>query len=149
MNLVPTHTRTGVAMRYLSLLLLTLVLLPGCKKAMDKLSQDTQVKPGEEFKNAQHALTRQQGAPSVHAPTGVVINSGGGGGSGGAVQAVRQAVVRTVNQHEMDTIHKFMEAASSVNGQLPTKQEVVQALQREAPKTYELINENVIILTGT
>jgi hypothetical protein len=131
---------------------LLLALLPGCKRALNKLSEDTQVKPNEKFTTTKAWLTEQKGPgqnPEVHAPTGVVINPGMSGGSGGAVQAVRKAAVRTVNFNEMDTLRKFIVIAADAIGQMPTKQEIEQALMRDAPKTYDLVRENVIVLTGT
>jgi hypothetical protein len=139
-------------MRRLLLCALVLALLPGCKKGLDKLSEDTKVKPNEKFKSTQHWLTDQKGPgdqPAVHAPTGVVLNPGGGGGSGGAAQAVRKAATRTVNYNELENIRLFISTAEVSSGRMPSKQAVEQALMREAPKTYELVKENVIILTGT
>jgi hypothetical protein len=132
-------------------LVLGLVPVGGCKKAMNKLSKDTEVQSHEKFKSTQHWLTDQKGAgnqPAVHAPTGVVVNTGGGGGSGGAAQAVRQAAVRTVNRNELNNIRLFIDTASAV-GQMPTRQEIMQSLQRDAQATYKLVEEGVIILTGT
>lgn len=137
-------------MRWSMLLLLALVLVAGCKRSMDKLSEDTQVKPNEKFKSTQHWLTDQKGEqPTVHAPTGVVVNQGGGGGSGGAAQAVRQAVVRSVNEQEMKTIQQFIELWYQTNGSMPGKAEFALSLKKDAYKTYELVEANAIILTGT
>ncbi|MFO0930168.1 MAG: hypothetical protein U0736_24610 [Gemmataceae bacterium] len=74
----------------IGLLLLTIV---GCKRAAK--NQAKEQPPG------QQPAGQQQ--PPVHAPTGVVMNPSGGG-SGGAAQAVRTAVVRTVNLTQMDQL---------------------------------------------
>lgn len=122
-------------MRNLLLLALALVLLAGCKKASNKANPSKTNSSGEGM--------------SVHAPTGVVINPGlGGGGSGGAAQAVRKAAARAVSQNELRNIHLYIENAS-LSGQMPSAPEITQALMREAPATYKLIQEGAIVLTGT
>jgi hypothetical protein len=84
----------------------------------------------------------------MHAPTGVVLGSGGGGG-GGAYQAVRQATTRVVNEAQMKDLQLFIENASLASGQMPTAQEIKAALQKESRKTYELVENGSIVLTGT
>jgi hypothetical protein len=123
--------------RKLILVALALTLLTGCPKKKDKAPPTPT------------AQTGGTGQPGVHAPTGVVVNSGGGGGSGGAVQAVRQAAKRSVTQNELKNIQTFIEAASSASGKMPTVQEVYGALQKEAPATATLVQEGAIKLTGT
>jgi hypothetical protein len=83
----------------------------------------------------------------AHAPTGVALGSGGGGG-GGAYQAVRTAVKRTVNENELKNLHLFIETASGASGRMPGYQEIMAALQREAPKTAKHIEDGDIVLTG-
>lgn len=137
-------------MRIVLLCGLIVVLAGGCKKPLDKLQEQTQVKPNEKFTTTQNWLTDQKGGgdqPAVHAPTGTVINSGGGGGSGGAAQAVRKAAVRTVNMNEFENIRLFIENAAAF-GQMPSKEEVERTLMKEAPKTYKLVQDKVIIITG-
>jgi hypothetical protein len=139
-------------MRQLLCCALVLALVPGCKKAMDKMWKDAEVKPEENAKTLKQVLTDQKAPgdkPAVHAPTGVVINPGAPGGSGGAAQAVRKAVVRSVNEQEMHNIRLIIVNAELNSGQMPSKQEVAQALMRESPKTYELVKENAIVVTGT
>jgi hypothetical protein len=82
-------------------------------------------------------------------------NTGGGGsgglnsgGSGGAVQGVRMAAGRVVSEHELKNIHLFIETASGASGQMPTVPQITAALQKEAPKTYQLVQEGAIVLTG-
>lgn len=132
------------------MLLCLLLALTGCKKAMDNLSKDTQVQPGEKFTTTKDHLT-QQPAPGTHAPTGVVVSPGaGGGGSGGAAQAVRKAVVRTVNQNELNQLRLFIDTAAtaSASGQLPPPQEIAAAMQREAPSIHKLLQERILVLSG-
>jgi hypothetical protein len=128
-------------MRKLLLLLgLVLVLMAGCKK-----NPGTKPAAGQPGGGGGGG-----GGVGVHAPTGVVTNPGlGGGGSGGAAQAVRQAVTRTVNMHEMQNIYVFMNDASLASGRMPSVEEVGAALQKEAPKTWKLVQEKAIVLTGT
>jgi hypothetical protein len=126
-------------MRKVLLIALMLVLLVGCRKGR-RASTGSPAPPSD-----------PNAGMAVHAPTGVVINSGSGGGSGGAAQAVRKAVLRTVTRNELRNIHQFMESASSAStsGQLPTPEEVLQVLQREDRKAFELVKEGAIVLTGT
>src|ERR1041385_4972088 len=53
-----------------------------------------------------------------------------GGGVGTAVQ-------RAVNLHEMRTIQQLIQTYELDFGRMPSKQEVEQSLQRDAPKTSE------------
>lgn len=64
---------------------------------------------------------------------------------GGVVTAVNRAV----NLNEMQNIQKFIQIAELDFNRMPTAQEVAQSLQRSAPKTYELIQSGVIVITGT
>ncbi len=132
-------------MRKLLSLALLLVMLIGCGKFTD-----TSLQPGEKpeimpdkpsFKNSG---TQQ---PQVHAPTGVVINPGlGGGGSGGAVQAVRKAVGRSVDQKSLKDLQLFMNQASLANGRMPAPQEILQAIQRDLPKVAAAIRDGTLVL---
>lgn len=127
----------------LALLVLTLALLPGCKKPSAKTAT-----PASGTAGTTPPPTGGYEQTTAHPSTGVVINPGlGGGGSGGAAQAVRKAAVRAVNQNELNNIRTFIEAASST-GQMPTAQEIAQSLQREAPATFKQIQEGAIVLTG-
>jgi hypothetical protein len=130
-------------MRRLLLIALVLALPAGCKKGTNNPPQGPPVTPQPV------ASTGQQGnQPSVHAPTGVVINPGISGGSGGAVQAVRQAVRRTVGLAELDQLRLFIETASLANGQMPTKETIVAEL-RTTPSLLKPIQDGSIVLTGT
>lgn len=135
-------------MRQLLVLGLAVMLLAGCKR-----QATTPATPPAKTTVAQPTAPAPAAQPSgqttMHAPTGVVINPGlGSGGSGGAVQAVRKAVGRTVQQHELNNIRQFIDTASSVNGRMPTAQETMAALQREAPATFQLVQDGSIVLTG-
>jgi hypothetical protein len=83
--------------------------------------------------------------PSAGAGGGVVLSAGGGGG-GGAAQAVRKAAKRAATNNELHQIHLFIESASSASGQMPSPQETLAAIQKEAPKIAEAIREGVIVL---
>jgi hypothetical protein len=70
----------------------------------------------------------------------------GGGGGGGAVQAVRGAVTRVVAESDMKQIQTFIEYSSGASGRMPTPQETLAALTREAPKIAEMVNDGTIVL---
>jgi hypothetical protein len=77
-----------------------------------------------------------------------VLGKGGGGG-GGAYQAVRTATTRTVNMAQMHDLRLFIDNASAASGQMPSAQDIKAALQKESPKTYQLVENGSIVLTGT
>jgi hypothetical protein len=130
-------------MRKLLVIGLVLALLGGCKKKTTKLAQGPA--PNEQGQAA--AGPGGQG-PAMHAPSGVVLGKGSGGG-GGAYQAVRTATTRMVNETQMHDLQLFIENASLASGQMPTAAEIKAALQKESRKTYELVNNGSIVLTGT
>jgi hypothetical protein len=132
-------------MRKLLLLGLVLALMAGCKKA-NPTNPTPAPAPSPQ---ASGAPAGGSGGPGMHAPTGVVLNPGIGGGGGGAVQGVRMAVKRVVNEVDLKQIQVFVEAGSGVSGQVPTKEEITAALQKEAPKIYKQIQDGAIVLTGT
>lgn len=116
---------------------LVLLALLGCKRATNQQAKEPPPPP---------EASKQ---PSVHGPTGIVVNPGAGG-SGGAVQAVRTAVVRKVNEHELGQLRLFIDTASTVSpsGQLPPPAEITAAMQREAPAIYKMLQDRVLVLTG-
>jgi hypothetical protein len=118
--------------------LAVLVLSAGCKRMSKSGSKST----------ASSGSNSSSDGPSVHAPTGVVLNPGVGGGGGGAAQAVRGRVLREVTHNEMKNIQIFIESASGATGQMPTKEEISAALQKESPKTWKLVQDGAIVLTG-
>jgi hypothetical protein len=130
-------------MRKLLVIGLVLALLGGCKKKTTKLAQGPAT-GGE----AQAAPTPGGGQNvAMHGPTGVALGGGGGGG-GGAYQAVRTAVKRSVSQNEMHNLHLFIENTSAASGRMPSPQEIMAALPREAPKLAKQIQDGDIVLTG-
>jgi hypothetical protein len=127
-------------MRKLLLICLgVLVLTGGCKRT-SKNGSNTTASSG--------TTGTSSDGPSVHASTGVVLNPGVGGGGGGAAQAVRSRVLREVTHNEMKNIQIYIESASGATGQMPTKEEITAALQKESPKTWKLVQEGAIVLTG-
>jgi hypothetical protein len=132
-------------MRKLLVIGLALALLGGCKKKTTKVAQGPA--PSEQVQAAPNG-SAPGGQVQMHAPTGVVLGSGGGGG-GGAVQAVRQATTRTVNLAQMKDLQLFIDQASLADGQMPTKEQITAALQKESRKTYQLVHDGAIVLTGT
>jgi type IV pilus biogenesis protein CpaD/CtpE len=125
-------------MRKVLFLALALAVLAGCKKPSGKTNP-----------NPPQGNT---GGPGVHGPTAVVTNpalGGGGGGSGGAAQAVRNAVVRSVNKLDLRDIHLFIETSSSADGRMPGVEEIRNALRQSgAGKIDQKVAEGVIVLTG-
>jgi hypothetical protein len=124
--------------KLLLICLAVLVLSAGCKRMSKSGSKST----------ASSGSSSSSDGPSVHAPTGVVLNPGVGGGGGGAAQAVRGRVLREVTHNEMKNIQIFIESASGATGQMPTKEEISAALQKESPKTWKLVQDGAIVLTG-
>lgn len=76
-------------------------------------------------------------------------NTGGGsssGGSGGAVQAVRGAVQRIVEQNDMRNIHLYIEASSVETGKMPSVNDIYNGIKKEAPKLAQKIDDGTITL---
>jgi hypothetical protein len=48
----------------------------------------------------------------------------------------------------MKNIQLFIDGFSTV-GEMPTVEQIAAALQKEAPKTWKLVQEKAIVLTGT
>lgn len=111
-------------------ILLACLALAGCKKAMSKLEEDTQLGKDEKVK-----LVNRQGDLTV-------------GGGGGAVQAVRKAAARTINFNDLDQIHKLIYAAEIANGSIPNAQQILQDIRQAANKLAAGIDEGIIILTN-
>jgi hypothetical protein len=118
-------------MKRLAILFVLFVLPLGCKKAMDKISDDAKLQPDEK--------------PQI-------IPKGGGdltSGSGGATQGVRNAAARTVNDVALKNLHDAISISESVDGAMPT----ADAIKKDKAVTQDkqlvgLINDEVIILTG-
>jgi hypothetical protein len=116
-----------------------IVLTAGCKKTNKSSSKTT----------TPSSSSASSDGPAVHAPTGVVLNPGlGGGGGGSAAGAARNRALREALHHEMKNIHLFIESYSSANGQMPGKEQISAALQKEAPKSWKLVQDGAIVLTG-
>jgi hypothetical protein len=130
-------------MRRLLLLGLVLALAAGCKKGANNPPTG-----GTPTGQAPTATGQTGNQPSVHAPTGVVINPGISGGSGGAVQAVRTAVRRTVNLADLEQLRLFIETASLATGQMPSKETILAEL-KTTPTLLKPIQDGAIVLTGT
>jgi hypothetical protein len=98
--------------------------------------------------------TKKKVKPTTKATEANRSSGGGGGGgggsssggSGGAVQAVRGAVKRIVDQNEMRNIHLFIENASGASGRMPSVNDTYAAIKKEAPKTAEKIDDGIITL---
>ncbi len=124
--------------KLLLICLAVLVLTAGCKKLSKGSSKTT----------SSSTNSSSSDGPSVHAPTGVVLNPGVGGGGGGAAQAVRGRVLREVTHNEMKNIQIYIESASGASGKMPSKEDIMAVLQKESPKTFKLIQDGAIVLTG-
>jgi hypothetical protein len=117
-----------------------IVLTGGCKKTNKSSSKAT----------TPSGSSASSDGPAVHAPTGVVLNPGlGGGGGGSALGAARNRALREVTHNEMRNILLIIEGASGTSTQVPSKEVIIAALQKEAPKTWKLVQDGVIVLTGT
>jgi hypothetical protein len=97
--------------------------------------------------------TKKKAKPTTKATETNRSSAGGGGGggsssggSGGAVQAVRGAVKRIVDQNDMRNIHLFIENASAASGRMPSVNDTYDAIKKEAPKLAEKIDEGIITL---
>lgn len=77
--------------------------------------------------------------------TGPIVNTGGGGG---AVQSVRKAVVRTVDQNDLHNIKIYIENASLASGRMPSKKEIIEALKSDpgAAKIAKMIDDGDIVI---
>jgi hypothetical protein len=115
-------------MRKLLIISLMAFLLVGCKKA----------------RQGNQNNSPNQG--SQDGPSGGVINPGDAGG--GAVQAVRQAVTRTVVLSDLHNLQLFIENASLSNGKMPTIPEIQAVIKQQDPKTHMLLKDYRVILTG-
>ena len=70
----------------------------------------------------------------------------GGGGGGGGVMAGYKAGKRVATQNELHQIHIFIDSASGASGRMPSSQETLAALEKEAPKIAQAVKEGVIVL---
>ncbi len=87
--------------------------------------------------------------PTPAAGGGIVNPAAGGGGGGGAIQAVRKAVRRTQALNEMNTLGQIIEQMRDPFGRMPTREQILQELQRSYPQLYQAVAEGAYILTGT
>ena len=95
--------------------------------------------------------TKKKAKPTTKATEPDRSSGGGGGGSssggsGGAVQAVRGAVKRIVDQNDLRNIHLFIENASGASGRMPSQNETYAAIQKEAPTLAKKIDDGIITL---
>jgi hypothetical protein len=134
-------------MRKLILLGVLLALVAGCKRAVNVAANNQGKQQQQMQPNPQ---PEQQGnQPAIHAPANVVINPNqGGGGGGGAAQAVRKRVKRAVNEVNLGQLRTFIEA-EIIDEQMPTRERLATALQREARNLYQDWADGVIEVTGT
>jgi hypothetical protein len=72
------------------------------------------------------------------------------GGGGGAVQAVRKAAARTVNDNELNNLRQFIALAIAEDpNQKPPSAEQIKELVKQDGKLVALIKDEVIILTNS
>jgi hypothetical protein len=116
----------------------------GCKK---KISA-----PAEPDSAPAAAPNPAPAAPASSAG-GVVFNPSGalgGGGGGGAVQAVRKAARRTQALNELKNLGEFIELMrNDMGGRMPTKDQIITGIKKDAPGIAKAIEEGAYILTGT
>jgi hypothetical protein len=123
--------------RFISLAAVSLLLATGCGKKKD--FDDPSSKTGG-------VGPATASVPTV-AANPIAINNGGG--SGGAVQAVRKAVTRTVDQNDLKNIHLYIENASLASNRMPSKKEIMEALKSDpgSAKLVKMIEDGDIVLT--
>lgn len=120
-------------MRFFILLVLgTALVAGGCKKKEKPVA-----------KKEEQAPAAPEPAPAVDPRNSNYIQGGG------AVQNVRQAAKRVVNQHDMAQLGIIILDFELTNGKLPTVSEIKAALTGDGANIRKQIDEGVIILTGT
>jgi hypothetical protein len=62
---------------------------------------------------------------------------------------VRKAVRRTQALNEMNTLGQIIEQMRDPFGKMPTREQIVQELQRSYPQLHQAVQEGSYILTGT
>ena len=63
------------------------------------------------------------------------------------VQGVNRAVKRHVTLVEMHDLHLFIETAYGASGKMPTKEFIFDAMKKENPKLFQMLQDGTIILT--
>jgi hypothetical protein len=66
-----------------------------------------------------------------------------------AVQGVNRAVKRSVTLQEMHDLHLTIEQAYGEMGMMPTKEFVLDLEKKENRKLYTMLQDGLIVLTGT
>lgn len=112
-------------MKRLALLLMMLVSPLGCKKALD-----TTPGPEEKVKGL---------------PTQGDLSAGGG-----AVQSVRKAAGRTVNDHNLNQLYQIIFAAQQADpdGRVPPADQIKREIAQVGP-LVAMVKDEVVILTNT
>jgi len=125
----------------LSIVIVASLLATGCKKKAKDTGPDPAGPPGP-------GSSSNSDAPKVsHAGgVGIVVSPGGGGGGGGAVQAVRKAARRTQALNELKNLGELIQFMHTENGKMPTKDEILAALAKDAPNIKKGIEEGSYIL---
>jgi len=118
-------------------LVLAVAVAAGCKKKPKETSPDSEPPPKFVSSTGGAVAPNQNGNLSV---------SGGGSGYG-AVQAVRKAAARTVNDAQMKDLHLSLFQTWQLDNRLPTAKEIMEEAKRN-PQLLPLLQEEVIILTG-
>jgi hypothetical protein len=90
--------------------------------------------------------------PAKQAPTSQTssaASASSGSPTGGAVQAVRGAVQRTLTANDLSNLRIFIDNASLASGQMPSRDEILAAAKQGDPKLHALLQDGLIVLTGT
>ncbi|GIW84892.1 MAG: hypothetical protein WHU94_04845 [Thermogemmata sp.] len=135
-----------------------LILSAGCHKSKPK-PPDTPPPPAVSAHNdSQDAAAKKAGSGDETPGGGLIYPAGGvgivtpgviGGGGGGAIQAVRKAARRTQARNELHNLGLLIEQMRDPFGKMPTREQILQELQRSYPQLYQAIQEGSYILTGT
>ncbi|GIW84974.1 MAG: hypothetical protein KatS3mg107_0634 [Gemmataceae bacterium] len=135
-----------------------LILSAGCHKSKPK-PPDTPPPPAVSADTkSQESPAKQNGAEGATPSGGLIHPAGGvgivtpgviGGGGGGAIQAVRKAARRTQARNELHNLGLLIEQMRDPFGKMPTREQILQEVQRSYPQLYQAIQEGSYILTGT
>lgn len=134
-----------------------LVLSAGCHKSKPK-PPDTPPPPAPSADAHSQESSGKKVGSGGETPGGGLIHPAGsvgivtpgviGGGGGGAIQAVRKAARRAQARNELHNLGLFIEQMRDPFGKMPTREQILQELQRSYPQLYQAIQEGSYILTG-
>lgn len=135
--------------RFIAVLVLSVLLAPGCKKK----DFDTSLQEGENPtiipKRGQQAPQGNGANPFVFNPIAPDAQQAVGGG-GGAAQSVRKAVARTVDAKDLQDLNLFIQSYSLENDRMPDAATILAVLKKEPgmARLAKDIEEGFVVLTN-